>query len=60
MSKRQRLVRFLLLVLVSIVSMCIGVHLGQGAEAVPWLIGKLVELLMEVTCDDRKEREDRF
>jgi hypothetical protein len=33
MSKKQRLLRFLLLVQVSIVSMCIGVHLGQWARA---------------------------
>lgn len=36
------------------------VRCGYGAEAVPWLIGKLVELLMEVTCDDRKEREGQL
>ena len=33
MSKKQHLVRFLLLVLVSIVSMCIGVQLGQWGRA---------------------------
>ena len=33
MSKKQRLVRFLLLILVSIVSMYIGVHLGQWVRA---------------------------
>ncbi len=33
MSKKQHPVRFLLLVQVSIVSMCIGVHLGQWGRA---------------------------
>jgi len=33
MTRKQRPLRFLLLVQVSIVSMCIGVHLGQWVRA---------------------------